>query len=111
MLPGPSISAEGRPSPLRRPPAMVCALTVPIVLTEPQLTPPLVEVKASIEAPLVENGTTTVPLGCTSGCPPSPDGEPDGWAGADQVSPPSVDVDMISVLAEALMSNSVEQLP
>jgi len=37
-----------------------------------QVDPPLVELKAEI--PLVSIGTTTVPLGCTSGCPPIAEG-------------------------------------
>ena len=54
--------------------------------------PPLVEVNARTDASFAEYGTTTVPLGWTSGRPPSPDGRPDGICSADQVCPPSCEV-------------------
>jgi hypothetical protein len=38
--------------------------------------------------PLVEKGTTTVPPGWTTGCPPSPEGTSAGEEGLDQVAPP-----------------------
>src|SRR4051812_21978044 len=51
-LPAASISADGRPSPSRRPPFTPCELTLATVAAEPQLVPPFVETKARIEEPL-----------------------------------------------------------
>ena len=48
----------------------VIDVTVTVLL---QLAPPLLEVKARSAVSLVLSmGTITVPLGCTSGCPPMP---------------------------------------
>ncbi|MFI9158249.1 hypothetical protein [Kitasatospora aureofaciens] len=96
-LPLASISAEGRPSPSRRLPATADEETLATRTVEPQELPPLVEVKERIELPLVENGTTTVPFGCTSGWPPRPESVPEGLTGADQVAGPSCEVDMITL--------------
>ena len=90
-MPAPSISADGSPSPSRRPPATPCEVTLAIRTEAPQEVPPLVEVTERIADPFAEYGTTTVPLGCTTGCPPRPDGLPDGEVGADQVAPPSLE--------------------
>src|SRR2546421_12761404 len=71
-LPAPSISAVGR-APLRMPPASVWWLMPVMVVTLPQLTPPLVDDKAPTAVSLaLSRGTTTVPLGWTTGCPPIP---------------------------------------
>src|SRR5690349_5993487 len=53
-VPAPSISAEGRPSPSRRPPATGCAETLAIRTVELQDVPPLVEVNERIADPLAE---------------------------------------------------------
>src|SRR5213595_1639613 len=86
-VPAPSISADGSPSPSRRPPATPCEVTLAIRTVALHEVPPLVDVNERI----AEYGTTTVPLGCTTGCPPRPDGVPDGETGADQVAPPSLE--------------------
>src|SRR2546429_3097906 len=90
-VPAASISADGRPPPSRTPPATGWADTLPIRTVELQDVPPLVEVNERIADPLAEYGTTTVPLGCTTGCPPRPDGLPDGEIDGDQVAPPSLE--------------------
>jgi hypothetical protein len=87
-LPAASISAEGSPSPLRSPPATVLLETLATGTREFQEAPPLVEVNERIAVPLVEKGTTTVPPGWTTGCPPSPEGTSAGEEGLDQVAPP-----------------------
>src|SRR6266567_2853914 len=107
IRPAPSISADGRPSPSRRPPAtpwLDTLETSTLALYEP---PPLVEVNARIAEPLAEYGTTTVPFGWTSGCPPSPVGVPDGDTGADQVRPPSLERDMTIRLPLLVTSTSM----
>src|SRR5512132_2060815 len=88
-VPAPSISAEGS-GPSRRLPATLWWLTVAIVVTALQDTPPLVELKAPTAVSLaLAIGTITVPFGWTTGCPPI---TPVLLvAGADQVKPPSVD--------------------
>ena len=55
-----------------------------------QLPPPFVEMKAEI--PEVSIGTITVPLGCTSGCPPTPAAWVAVVFAAPQVRPPSLEV-------------------
>src|ERR1700738_4426975 len=78
-FPDASISAVGRPWPSRRPPLTVWELMEATATLLFQEAPPLVEVKARIEEPLVEKGTTTVPFGCTSGWAPRPEGASVGW--------------------------------
>src|SRR5438105_15088365 len=97
MFPAASICAEGSGS-SRRPPATRLAETLATCTAAPQLAPPSVDEKDSIAAPTnpPKKGTITVPLGCTSGCPPIPLPPPPVpllSAGA-QVWPPSVDVDI-----------------
>lgn len=65
------------------------------------------ELKARIEDPLVEYGTTTAPFGWTRGWPPRPLGLPEGEMGADQVAPPSMDVLVITVLPDEVRSTSM----
>ncbi len=60
------------------------------VTGDDQLAPPLVEVKAEI--PVISIGTTTVPLGCTSGCPPMPDDRFAVCVAGPHVNPPSLEV-------------------
>src|SRR4051794_13757286 len=88
-VPPPSISAEGS-GPSRRPPATLWWRTVAIVVTALQLAPPLVELNAPIAVSFaLAVGTTTVPLGRTTGWPPI---TPLLLvAGADHVCPPSLD--------------------
>ena len=67
--------------------------TVPegaIVVGADQLTPPLVDENA--DSPKVSIGTTTLPFGCTSGCPPIPVARFEVVVAAPQVRPPSLDV-------------------
>ena len=89
-------------------PATVWWLVVATKTLEFQLLPPLVEEKARIWLELAEeNGTTTVPFGCTSGWPPRPLGLPDGCLSAPQVAPPLVEVLMSSRSPLDAVSNSV----
>jgi hypothetical protein len=53
------------------------------------------------------NGTTTRPLGCTTGWPPRPLSRPSVSIGADHVSPPSVDVLISSTSPAPKLSSSV----
>src|SRR5436309_2366087 len=70
MVPAPSISAVGK-EPERMLPASVWWLIEVTEMVLFQLAPPFVEVKASSAVSLAFSiGTTTVPLGCTRGCPP-----------------------------------------
>src|SRR3954452_17556705 len=95
-VPAPSIAADGS-GPSRRLPATVWCEIVAIVVVELQETPPLVELNAPIAVSLaLAMGTTTVPSGRTTGCPPM---TPLLFvAGADQCRPPSVDLFICSRL-------------
>src|SRR5216684_2011032 len=107
-LPAPSISAEGSGE-VRRLPATEWKLMVAIVTASVRVAPPSVDPKDAILArPSIDsNGTTTLPLGCTTGCPPRP------WAcwgveiGTLHVAPPSLDVLSCSRSNTAKLSNSV----
>src|SRR5947207_2550128 len=68
-FPEPSISAVGNGL-VRRPPATVWNAIRETVAARLQLCPPLVERNAEIVPVVVSNGTITVPLPCTKGCPP-----------------------------------------
>src|SRR5215469_16051250 len=105
MVPAASIWADGKDRVLK-PPATVCALTAATCTNDPQLVPPLVEMKDWIALEFERNGTTTVPLGRTRGWPPSPCGAPAGLIGRDQVRPPSADVLMRIRLLLSLSSHS-----
>src|SRR5258707_12086070 len=100
------MSAEGRPLPSRRPPPVLWDCTADTTGLALQDVPPLVEVKALIDEPLVENGTMTVPFGCTRGWPPSPMALLAVGAAADQVAPPSVDVDISTRFPAEVRSTS-----
>ena len=56
------------------------------------VAPPSSTAKAEMLPSRLSKGTTTRPLGCTTGCPPRPFGRPAGTIGIDHVRPPSVDV-------------------
>ena len=89
------------------PPGTVCAPTDATVTAVLQLAPPLVERNARIEVSVaLAIGTTTVPLGCTTGCPPMPVALPDVLSAAPQVSPPLVEVDILIRLPLAWSSHS-----
>src|SRR5262249_24705927 len=69
-FPEPSISADGQ-SGLRSPPSSPSLLPLAIVTLFPHVLPSTVETNdATPKNP--EYGSTTVPSGRTSGCPPSP---------------------------------------
>src|SRR5215472_13783843 len=89
MFPAPSISAEGKLG-LRRPPACPWLMILEMVTVLLQLWPPSVERNAAMAPP--SNGTTTVPLGCTSGWPPRPPAWSTLGLPGPHVCPPSVDV-------------------
>src|SRR6185312_8841953 len=79
-------------------PATVWWLVVATKTLALQLLPPLVELKARIALELAEeNGTITVPFGCTTGCPPRPLGLPEGCLSGPQARPPLVEVLMSSM--------------
>src|SRR6516165_45844 len=73
----------------------------------PQEAPPLVLLNERISSlPAKDSkGTTTVPLGCTTGCPPSPVAPPLGARAGPQVRPPSVEVFIITE-SPALVTSS-----
>src|SRR4029077_16613972 len=83
-------AADGRPG-LRNPPSSPRKFWLAINKLLLQLFPPLVELKAIIP-PKPSMGTTTLPLGCTRGWPPSPPAPSAVFLPALQVLPPSVDV-------------------
>src|SRR4051794_25434517 len=89
-LPAPSISADGS-APSRRLPATEWCEIEATVVTALHEAPPFVEVNAPMAVSLAfAVGTTTVPFGWTTGCPPM---TPALFvAAADQCWPPSVDV-------------------
>src|SRR3981081_1113479 len=68
-LPAPSIADDGKFG-SRRLPATKWLLMVAMAWLLPQVLPPSVERNTSMPPP--SKGTTTVPLGCTTGSPPSP---------------------------------------
>src|SRR2546423_12429829 len=106
-LPVPSISADGS-GPLRRLPASVWSRTRATVTLLLQVAPPLVETNEMIAvSKAFAAGTTTVPFGCTTGCPPSPVALLAVGTGEPQVSPPSVDVLIRIRLPLPKSSNSV----
>ena len=75
-----------------------------------KLAPPLVERMEMIEppkAPTPSDGMINVPLGCTSGCVPRPVAPSVAAIGAPQVSPPSSDVLVSSVLFAPKLSHEV----
>jgi hypothetical protein len=79
-----------------------------MVTVELQVEPPLVEVKAMIpDSEALAAGTITVPLACTSGCPPRPVALLAVFLAAPQVRPPSVEVDIFRRSPSALSSNWV----
>src|SRR5579872_2626290 len=91
-VPAPSTAALGSPG-LRKPPASVCSLSGPILTLRPQLDPPLVDMKAAISPELkLKIGTTTLPFGWTTGCPPIPNSSSAVFFAVPQVWPPSVEV-------------------
>src|ERR1700755_1285932 len=90
-VPAPSIAAEGKPA-LRMPPASPWLGAVAMLTAPVQLAPPLVEMKADMPPSKSAKGTTTVPLGCTSGLPPIPKSPFAVVFGALHVKPPSVEV-------------------
>src|ERR1700758_1537331 len=68
-VPAPSIAADGSPA-LRRPPASPWLGALAILTARVQLCPPLVDMKADMPPSKSAKGTTTLPLGCTTGLPP-----------------------------------------
>src|SRR5579864_2186196 len=88
-VPAPSTPADGN-GPLRIPPASAWNCTFEMVTAAVQVTPPSVELKADIA--FVSSGTTTVPLGCTSGWPPIPCTRSAVGFGTPHVNPPSLEV-------------------
>src|SRR3954454_19212426 len=104
-VPAPSISADGS-GPSRRLPATAWWRIVAIVVTALQLAPPLVELNAPTAVSFaLAVGPTTVPSGRTTGWPPM---TPLLLvAGADQVTPPSVDVLICRRLPAPWLSHSV----
>ena len=106
-MPAASISAVGS-GPERRLPAGVWSVTVAMVVVELQVAPPLVEFQTMIAVSLaLEDGTITLPLGCTTGWPPRPVALLPVFLAAPQVRPPSEEVDILSRSPSALLSNSV----
>src|SRR5689334_1573834 len=105
-VPAPSISAEGSVS-SRRPPATVWWLIDDTRTVARQVAPPSTDRNARIWSLRARYGTMTVPLGRTTGCPPSPVGLLLDVRAGPHVSPPSVDVFMRIASPEPLMSYSV----
>src|SRR4029077_10576866 len=87
-LPAPSIEAEGRLG-LRIPPASPWLLMPAMAWLLPQLLPPSVELNTSMPPP--SKGTITVPFGCTTGSPPSPNAWSADAKPGPHVKPPSLD--------------------
>src|SRR5215472_14083197 len=87
IVPPPSTAAEGK-GPLRIPPADAWNWILETVTGALQLAPPSADVNAAITP--VSIGTTTFPLGCTSGCPPMPLVKFAVGVGTPQVNPPSL---------------------
>src|SRR2546430_16571130 len=83
-----------------------------MITCEFQVAPPSVEVNASMSDPNTPSiGTTTVPLGCTTGCPPMPCTESAVFKAGPQVRPPSIEV-LIQTRPLALgSSHSTQQCP
>src|SRR5215471_9446401 len=110
-MPAPSTAAEGSGD-SRSDPATPWCLMLETRTVAPQEAPPLVLLNERI-SPLAQDskGTTTVPLGCTTGCPPSPVAPPLGARAGPQVRPPSVEVFIITESPALVTSYSVDQLP
>src|SRR5215472_18916440 len=89
-MPSPSIAAEGNGGE-RKPPATSCTERGEIWTDWLQLAPPSSEIKDRM-SPKPQNGTTTRPLGSTSGWPPRPLAASAVVIGSNQVAPPSVEV-------------------
>src|SRR6266480_2362249 len=93
-LPDLSISAEGRGTSARMPPCGTWRSAGETITVALQLLPPLVEMKDLILKGWVafntkpRIGTTTLPLGRTTGCPPMPKSWLAVSFGGPQVSPP-----------------------
>src|SRR3954470_12007615 len=104
-VPLPSTSADGS-GPSRRLPATAWCRIVAMVVVALHDAPPLVELNAPTAVSLALSiGTTTVPLGRTTGWPPI---TPEPLeAAADQVWPPSVEVLILSRLPAPWSSHSV----
>src|SRR5439155_17281093 len=104
-VPAESISADGS-EPERSPPASVWCCTAETRTVDRQLAPPSMERNDRIWPPLWI-GTITVPLGRTTGWPPSPDRlSPVARAGP-QVAPPSAEVCIRMALPLLVTSYSV----
>jgi hypothetical protein len=105
-VPSPPISALGSGL-VRRLPATPWK-RIPATLTAcDQLAPPFVDTNDEIAPFRLSNGTTTVPFGWTTGCPPRPLSCPAVSIGTDQVTPPSLEVLMYSTSPCPKLSNSV----
>src|SRR5439155_14377879 len=106
-LPAPSISAEGS-GPDRRLPASAWLRTRATLTDRLHVPPPSVDRNEMIAfSNALAAGTTTVPFGCTTGCPPSPVARLAVATGVPQVSPPSCDVLMRIRSPAPKSSNSV----
>ena len=92
-VPAASISAEGN-GVLRNPPCSAWSVILEIDTVLLQVVPPSLELNASMLFETPRIGTITLPLRCTSGCPPRPAAELAVARAAPQVSPPSVEVDI-----------------
>src|SRR5262245_53587331 len=104
--PAPSISALGS-GPERKPAASVCSRIVAMRTTLVHDAPPFVETKAStVDSKASSIGTTTVPLGCTTGWPPMTVSPAGVVMAGPQVMPPSVDVLIWTRLPLPLLSHS-----
>src|SRR6202040_3381257 len=87
-VPAPSSCADGR-SELRMPPPSACTRGVATGTLAFHDAPPLVEVNDRMGPASVRKGTTTVPLGCTSGWPARPRGVSAGLDGGGPVGAPA----------------------
>src|SRR5215218_6215083 len=74
--------------------AGACVVVAEIAVVALQLAPPFVDVNARIVPgpPSSRYGTTTCPLGRTTGCTPMPAAESAVRSGVPHVAPPSADV-------------------
>src|SRR3954468_2308698 len=89
-VPAPPASAEGSGS-VRSPPATAWSWKLETSTEARQLAPPSTERKERIWPEELWNGTSTVPLGRTTGWPPRPLAASPVFSAGPQVSPPSVD--------------------
>src|SRR5207344_2829369 len=92
---------------VRKLPATVCALIEDTSTLARQLTPPSIERNERIWLLLLRYGMITVPLGRTTGWPPSPVDPLLLPIAVLQVNPPLVDRLIRMALPAALLSNSV----